>query len=100
MVTVMDCCTCAAGSYVALPAWLALIVQVPAVLKFTTAPDREHTLLLAGSMAIATGNPEVADAVGVYVPPTVTGDGFADVNEIVCARFNTPPLAPYETQAS
>src|SRR3954452_10299502 len=65
------------------------MMQSPAALKVTTAPVREQTQLLMGSMLIATGSPEVAVAVGVYVPPTFTGDGFADENEIVCPRFNT-----------
>src|SRR3954453_11137447 len=87
--TLTDCCTCGAEGEPAVPAWLALIVQVPAASKLTTAPLSEHTPALAASMLIATASPDVAVAVGEYVPPTFTGDGFADVNEIVCPRFNT-----------
>src|SRR3954470_10752079 len=76
------------------------MMQSPAALKVTTAPVREQTQLLMGSMLIATGKPEVAVAVGVYVPPTFTGDGFGDVNEIVWPRFNTPPVAPAEEPAA
>ena len=73
--TVNDCCICGAAFQLLLPAWLASIVQVPPVRKVTTPAEMEQTEALDGSMVNVTGSPEVAVAVGVYVPFTVAGLG-------------------------
>ena len=58
LLTVNDCCTCGAGAYSALPAWLASIVHVPALMKLTDEPETEHTELLDASIVNTTGRPE------------------------------------------
>ena len=56
----------------ALPAWLAFRVQVPAAVKDTTPSDIEQIALLLASTVMATVKPDVDVAAGVYVaPPTV-----------------------------
>ena len=55
----------------ALPAWLASRVQVPAVWKLTTPPLMVQTELDEASMVKATARPEVAVAVRVSGEPTV-----------------------------
>lgn len=70
------CCTCGAGKYELLPAWLASIVQVPAALNVTTPFDPiEQILVLDESIVIVTGSPELAVACGRYVEPTGELDG-------------------------
>ncbi len=59
------CCTCGAAFQFALPAWLALITQVPAPMKLTVLPAIEHTPLAAASIVNVTGKPELAVAVTV-----------------------------------
>ena len=55
------CVTCAAGRNVALPPWLALIVQVPVVTMVTLLPETVHTLNVVELNV--TVSPELAVAV-------------------------------------
>src|SRR5262245_10613789 len=83
--TANDCWTWGAGANVALPAWFALITQVPVPMKDTVAPASEHTVLADASIVIVTGSPDVAVAVTLYVGPWYSaGFGAVDVKEIVC----------------
>ena len=67
-----------------MPAWLALIVQVPAPVSDTVEPEIVQMPALPPAIAKATGRPELAVAVTVYVgPPTTAPDGAVDVNAIV-----------------
>ena len=64
--------TVGAAAQVALPAWVASMMQVPAALKVTVLPDTEHTPVpLLESGENATGRPEVAVADRVTGTPTV-----------------------------
>jgi hypothetical protein len=68
--TVMATVTAGAAAVVALPAWLALMEQVPAVTKASVLPLTVHTL---GVLDVKlTARPEVAtaDSAGVDVPMT------------------------------
>ena len=47
LLTVNDCCTWGAAFQLALPAWLASIVQVPTVTKVTVVPEMVQTLVVA-----------------------------------------------------
>ena len=69
-VTVMFCVTCGAALKLAFPAWLAAIVQVPAATPVTVLP----AMVQMGSVSElkVTGKPELAVAVTVPVPPTVS----------------------------
>jgi hypothetical protein len=58
---------------VVLPAWVAVIVQVPAPAKVTVVPDNVHTVL--GATDTDTVRPEVAVAVTVPVTPTTPVPG-------------------------
>ena len=42
LLMVMDCWTCGASSYVALPAWLAFTTQVPTLWKLMTPVEMLH----------------------------------------------------------
>jgi hypothetical protein len=68
----------------ALPAWLASIVQVPAPVKLTVAPEIVHTAWAAGAIVNTTGLPDPPPAaVTVYVePPTVALLGGVEVSSI------------------
>ena len=59
------CCTCVAAAKFELPAWSALIRQVPAPVKLTTPPAIEQVAELEGSTENTTDRPDVAVAVGV-----------------------------------
>jgi hypothetical protein len=61
-VTVNDCCTCGAAWYVPLPAWFALIVQVPAPTNDTVEPLIVQTPALAAAIVKVTARPELAVA--------------------------------------
>src|SRR5664280_2690351 len=64
--TVKDCVTWGAAEKVALPAWLASRVHVPAPVKLTTPPALiEHTEVPVVATELALARPEVAVAVGV-----------------------------------
>jgi hypothetical protein len=71
-----DCVTCGAGSYVALPAWSAEIVQVPAASPVTVLPEIEQVegVVLAKTIGLPDAPPV---ALTVPVPPTVTFAGAA-----------------------
>jgi hypothetical protein len=56
--TVTVCCAWGAAWYLALPAWLALMTQVPGLLKVTVEPEIEHTASGAGSVLKVTGLPD------------------------------------------
>ena len=63
--TVKLCWTCAAGLKVALPAWLASSVQVPAAKNDTTPePSMLHAPSEEGSTVMTGVSPDVAAAVG------------------------------------
>ena len=66
LLTVNDCCTWGAAFQLALPAWLALIVQVPTVTKVTVVPEMVQTLVVAEVKA--TVRPEEAVALSVSGP--------------------------------
>jgi hypothetical protein len=66
----------------ALPAWLALSTQVP-TLTNVTVPDESVQPVLDPATLIVTASPELADAVGTYVPPYRDGDGGEEVNDTV-----------------
>ena len=67
-----------------LPAWLALITQVPAPVNDTVEPEIEQTDAALASIVNVTARPEVAVAVTVYVgPPTAAKAGAVEVNVIV-----------------
>jgi len=76
---VMVSVTVGAAAQVALPPWLASILQVPAWLKVTVLPDTEHTPVpLLESRENETGRPEVAVADRVTgSSPTVTEVGYS-----------------------
>jgi hypothetical protein len=79
-VTVMFCVTCGAAGKLALPAWFAAIVQVPAASPLTTAPLIEQVVDVVD--VNVTANPDEAVAVTVPVVPTLTAG--AEPNVIVC----------------
>ena len=54
----------------ALPAWLAAIVQVPAATPVTVEPETVQMVVV--SELNVTGSPELAVALSVPVPPTVS----------------------------
>lgn len=56
--TAKDCWACGAGLKLALPAWLASIVQMPDPMKLTVEPDIEHTEPLEASIVKPTGLPD------------------------------------------
>jgi hypothetical protein len=88
--TATDCCTCAAGWYSALPAWLASIVHVPVPMKLTVDSASEHTEGVPEEKD--TASPEEATADTAYVgPPTLAEVGGLEVNSIVCV-LPDPPL--------
>src|SRR5205085_3939853 len=60
--TVNDCCTCAAGWYVASPVWSASIVQVPAPRSDTEEPLIEQTPVLPAERLNVTPRPELEAA--------------------------------------
>jgi hypothetical protein len=65
----MLCVTSGAALNVALPAWSAAIVHVPAATPVTTLPE---TVQIVGVSELnVTARPELAVAVTVPVPPTV-----------------------------
>ena len=65
--TANDCWACGAGRWVASPAWLPSITQVPTPRNDTVEPEvepeSEQTVLAEASMVSATGRPEEAVAV-------------------------------------
>src|SRR5579862_3007685 len=63
--TVNDCCTRVAAAKLALPAWSAFTVQVPAPVKDTVAAEIEQTLALPAAIENETARPDVAVAVTV-----------------------------------
>ena len=68
-----------------MPAWFALIVQVPAPVIETVAPEIVQMPALVASAENATTKPELADALTVYVdPPMVAPAGALDVKLIDC----------------
>ena len=70
-----------------MPAWLALIVQVPAATKVTVELLRVQMPALLGAAANVTARPDEAVAETVYVaPPTVAPPGGVEVKLIVCER--------------
>lgn len=72
------CCTRGAGSYVASPAWSALMVQVPIDGNASVPPVvMVHTLVVAELKL--TGSPELAVADSVGVVPKACGPGLAKV---------------------
>jgi hypothetical protein len=71
MVTVKDCATCGAAAKVPLPAWFALIVQVPIATSVTLVPATVQTPVVA--LVNATVSPDVAVAL------TATGLAFIAV---------------------
>ena len=101
-----DCCTCGAAAQFALPAWFALITQVPEPWKVTFVPAIAQTLLALASIEKLTGRPEFATAATVYgVPPICAEDGTLEVKLIVWLPWPTasatvrPPLQPAESVA-
>ena len=73
-----------------MPAWLALITQVPTPVKLTVEPAIEQTALAAASMVNAGASPDVAVAVTAYVAPATTAAaGAVDVKLIVCEPLPT-----------
>ena len=87
------CCTCGAAFQFALPAWFALIAQVPALWNVTLEPAIAQTLLDAAAMLKLTDRPDVAVALTVYaVPPTVAAAGAVDVKLTVWLPFPTAKL--------
>ena len=67
-----------------LPAWSALIVQVPEPTNETVEPDTVHTPALAGAALNVTARPELAVPLTMYVAPTLAPAGGVDVKSIVC----------------
>ena len=66
--------TSRAAAKSALPPWVAVMVQVPAVTVVTTVPDTVHTEGLAERKD--TGRPEDAEATGVTgTPASASGGG-------------------------
>ena len=73
-----------------MPAWLALIVQVPAATIVTVAPDTVQMPTLLGAAVNVTARPDVADADTVYAgSPTVAPPGGVEVKLIVCVASAT-----------
>ena len=74
--TLNDCCTCGAALKLALPGWLALMVQVPVVTK-----PSKPVLVTVQTLVVAevkTGvKPDVAVAVSVGVVPNTWLPGLA-----------------------
>jgi hypothetical protein len=75
------CGTIVAAAYVALPACVASMVQVPGETKVAVVPETVQTLVVVE--AKLTANPEEAVATRVSVVPTVWAPGLAKV--MVCA---------------
>ena len=74
----------------ALPAWSAAMVQVPAERALTVAP---LTLQTAGVVELkATARPEVAAAFAVLAPPTARVDGEKDIAPMLWAAL---PIAMF-----
>jgi hypothetical protein len=72
--TVKLCCTCGAAAKEVLPAWFALIVQVPAIRNVAVVFETVQTLVVAD--VNATAKPEVAVAVSVSGVPTICVPGL------------------------
>ena len=67
-----------------MPAWLALIVQVPAPTKVTVEPEIVQIPALPAAIVKVTASPELAEAVTAYVGPlTLAPAGADDVKVIV-----------------
>ena len=60
LLIVKDCWTWGAAFQFALPAWSALIVQVPTVTKVTVVPETVQTLVVAEVKATASAEEAVA----------------------------------------
>ena len=72
-----------------MPAWLALIVHVPAPTSVTVLPLRLQMPALAAARVKVTARPELAVAVTVYDdPPTTAPAGGVDVKVIVCTLWD------------
>ena len=86
----------------AFPAWFASNTHDPTAWKLTTPAEIEHTDEDDASTVIAGVNPDVDDAVGVYVaPPTVAALGAVDENDTDCdAGLTTNPFVTptYDTK--
>ena len=66
-----------------MPAWLALIVQVPAPTKLTVEPEIVQIPALPVTIVKVTASPELAEAVTLYVgPPTLAPAGADEVKLI------------------
>ncbi|MBV5332710.1 hypothetical protein JZU54_03915, partial [bacterium] len=63
------CVTCGAGLKLALPAWLAVSVQVPAASALRVLPETRQIPIVL--LARVTANPELAVALSVAVLPTL-----------------------------
>jgi hypothetical protein len=71
----------------ALPAWFAAIVQVPAFITVTVLPLTVQMLVVRELKL--TGSPEVAVALAVVVPPTATELGLKLMVPIVWVPLPT-----------
>jgi hypothetical protein len=67
LVTTIFLVTCGAAKYTLSPAWLAATVQVPVATAVTVLVATLHTLGVA--LVNVTGNPELAVALALVVPP-------------------------------
>ena len=63
LLIVNDCCTCGAAFQLALPAWLALIVQVPTLMRLMVEPETVQVGVVAEVKV--TLRPELALALSV-----------------------------------
>lgn len=70
----------------ALPAWLAAMVQVPALMIVTVEPDTVQIVAVVDVKAIANPEVAVAETVNGALPNVLPASA---VNEIVCAPFAT-----------
>jgi hypothetical protein len=81
---------------VVLPAWLALIVQVPVVRNVAVVPDTVHTAVVAETKV--TVKPELAVAERVSGVPTLCA--AIEPKLIVCVAFPTAKLCALPVTAA
>ena len=63
--------------------------------KETVPAEKAHTDEVLGSTERTTGRPEVAVAVGTYVPPTLASVGAVEVNKKLYCDVDSPVPGPY-----
>ena len=89
MTTLIVCLTSGAAAYLALPAWLASITQLPIAVYVTFVPDTRHTPVpLDASTENTTGLPERPPVAHKIAEDPTAPDGGAR-KEIDCGSLRT-----------